>query len=280
MTTMARLAILSGRGPLPVQLARAYPDAMVVSFRGVPHDHGNHGNHGRETRQYEIERLGSLLEDLRRAGVQQVVLAGAMAHPRLAAARFDGLMVSVGPRLVAALQQGDNAVLGVVVGLLEAEGFRVRGAHELLPQLVMQEGCVGPSVPLAQDLEDAAQAMRILAALSPLDIGQGAVVAAGLCLGIETLQGTDALLSFVAGTRPDRPQKAQRGRGVLVKAAKRNQDLRIDMPAIGPDTIYAAHRAGLAGVCIAAEQVLVLQRGEVETALAQTRVFLQALVLR
>ncbi|MDO6646773.1 LpxI family protein, partial [Acinetobacter guillouiae] len=82
----------------------------------------------------------------------------------------------------------------------------------------------------------------ILLALSPLDVGQGAVVAGGLVLGIETLQGTDALLRFVGDTPA--PLRRCQG-GVLVKAPKRGQDLRVDMPAIGPDTVRNAAAAGL-----------------------------------
>ena len=116
----------------------------------------------------------------------------------------------------------------------------------------------GPE-PSAQELRDTERAFDILSALSPVDVGQGCAVAGGLCLGIETLQGTDATLRFVGET----PEALRHGqRGVYVKAAKRGQDLRVDMPAVGPATIDAVAAAGLAGLVIEAGRVMVLERAE------------------
>ncbi|MEL6127804.1 MAG: LpxI family protein, partial [Pseudomonadota bacterium] len=112
------------------------------------------------------------------------------------------------------------------------------------------------------DRKDAARARAILRALAPHDVGQAAVVAQGLCLGIETIQGTDALLRFVA-QNPVRMPDPEDGRGVLVKAPKEGQDARLDMPAIGPDTIRHAADAGLSGLVIEAGAVMVLGREEV-----------------
>ncbi|MBL3554656.1 LpxI family protein, partial [Rhodovulum sulfidophilum] len=107
-----------------------------------------------------------------------------------------------------------------------------------------------------------ARAAAIVAALGASDLGQGAVVAQGLCLAVETLPGTDAMLAWVADVagacRPD-PKGAK---GVLCKAPKPSQDRRVDLPAIGPATVEAAHRAGLAGIAVEAGGVLVLEPEE------------------
>ena len=118
--------------------------------------------------------------------------------------------------------------------------------------------------------------MDILLALSPLDVGQGTVVAGGLCLGIETLQGTDALLRFVGET----PGHLRRGSGgVLVKAPKRGQDLRVDMPVVGPDTVRNAAAAGLEGIFASAGKVLIVEQDATRAALAETGLFLAGRVL-
>jgi UDP-2,3-diacylglucosamine hydrolase len=91
-------------------------------------------------------------------------------------------------------------------------------------------------------------------------VGQGCVVAAALCLGVEAIYGTDALLADVASHRPLRhPSKG----GVFVKCAKAGQDLRVDLPTIGPDTIDRCVAAGLSGICLQAGHVIVLDRAEV-----------------
>jgi len=155
------------------------------------------------------------------------------------------------------MQGGDDSLLRFVIGIFEERGFSVRGAHDLLADLTSNSGHLAGPKPNNGDLRDAQRAADIVSALSPVDVGQGAVVAAGLCLGIETVQGTDAMLKQVEETTDKFHQK---GKGVLLKAAKRGQDLRIDMPAIGPDTVASVARAKLAGIVIEAGKVMIINR--------------------
>jgi len=267
---MGRLAILSGGGGLPVMIAAAHPQAIRVVFQGV--DHAMQP----PLAEHRFEKMGALFDDLRAQGVTEVVLAGAMARPPLDPSQFDQTMMQLAPRLMAALQGGDDAILRLIIAIFEEQGVKVLGAHEVLPGLTVEEGLFAGPEPSQAQLEDAARAMDILLALSPLDVGQGAVVAGGLCLGIETLQGTDALLRFVGET----PDHLRRGKGgVLVKAPKRGQDLRVDMPAVGPDTVRNAAKAGLDGIVVSAGKVVLIDRDATRTALEETGLFLFARVL-
>lgn len=110
------------------------------------------------------------------------------------------------------------------------------------------------------DARDAARAARIVAALGAVDVGQAAVVAQGICLGVETIQGTDVLLDFVARTAARHRPDPEGLRGVLFKGPKPIQDRRLDLPAVGPDTVAGAARAGLAGIALAAGGVMLLDR--------------------
>ncbi len=261
------LAILACDGALPVQIAQAYPDALQITLAGVPHQMGA------AAREFRIERLGELFDTLRQAGIARLVFAGALTRPALDPGQFDPLMQTIAPRLIGAMGQGDDGLLRQVIAIFEEQGIAVIGAHELLPQLVagpdLQEGAAADE----GDLADAGRACEILRALSPMDIGQSCAVAGGQCLGIETVQGTDALLRFVADT----PAALKRGRkGVFVKAAKAQQDLRIDMPTIGPGTIAGVARAGLAGLLIEAGRVMILERDETLRAVSEHGLFLHA----
>lgn len=246
---MGRLAIISAKGQLPVELARAVPDALVVTLKGVAHDQTG------PVHEHQLEKLGLMFDGLKAEGVSEVVFAGAMARPKLDPAAFDPFMQATAPRLMAAFGQGDDALLRLVISLFEENGLQVRGAHEML-EITARTGLIAGPAPDEMALKDAARGAEILAITARLDIGQGAVVAGGLCLGIETLQGTDAMLDFVAQT----PEHLRRAKGVFVKAPKAGQDLRVDMPAIGPDTVRHVAQAGLAGVALAAGRVLVLDR--------------------
>ena len=261
---MGKLAILSGGGALPVLIAKAHPDAMRVVFEGVPHDMPT------PFELHSIAKMGGIWTALKEAGVTRVVFAGGLARPALNPAEMDAGMLSIAERLMAAMQQGDDALLRLIIAVFEEQGFEVVAAHGLLPELCASEGLIGGPQPDEAAMRDAEMAKEILAALASVDVGQGAVVAAGLCLGIETLQGTDALLKFVADT----PDKLRRGKGVLVKAPKAGQDLRMDMPAVGPDTVRNAAAAGLAGIVVAAGNVLLLDPAALKVALDETGLFL------
>lgn len=251
-------------------LAAAHPEAVRVVFHGVEHAMQP------PLAEHRFEKLSQLFDDLKSRGVTRVVLAGAMSRPALDPAQLDPFMMQLAPRLMAAMQGGDDAILRLIIAVFEEQGFEVVGAHELLPGMTVPDGLFAGPEPSEAALADASRAADILLALSPLDVGQGAVVAGGLCLGIETLQGTDALLGFVAQT----PAHLRRGKGgVLVKAPKRGQDLRVDMPVVGPDTVKNAAAAGLEGLVASAGKVLIVDQDATRKALEDSGLFLMGRVL-
>ncbi|WP_339852454.1 LpxI family protein [Roseovarius nubinhibens] len=262
------LAILACGGALPVRLAEAHPEAHIYTLKGVPSALNGEA--------HQLEKIGSLFHAMKSAGVTRMVFAGHLARPAINPAECDAQMMSIAPRIMQALPKGDDALLREVIAIFEEQGFAVVGAHELLPELLVESGlALGPAPSKAEEA-DVARAIEILSHMSPLDIGQGCVVAGGQCLGIETVQGTDAMLGFVAGT----PEALRRGqKGVYVKAPKRGQDLRVDMPAIGANTVEAVAKAGLAGLVVAADQVMMIDRKTTLEALEKTGVFLVARAL-
>jgi hypothetical protein len=252
-------AIIAGAGTLPRLLAEAGP-ALTVRFEGAP------GGTGGADLTARFERLGQLFADLRARDVTELCLAGAMRRVRFDPDALDATTADLLPGLQRAMGQGDDALLRRIVAIFEAEGFALRGAHEVRPDLLAPEGVVHG---LLASGGDAARARAVLGALGPLDVGQAAVAADGQILGIETLQGTDAMLAFVADTAPG-------SGGVLVKRAKPGQDLRVDMPAIGPDTVEGAARAGLSGIEVQAGHVRYLDPDAVRAACAEHGVALWA----
>ena len=161
------------------------------------------------------------------------------------------------------IARGDDQVLRGAVMLLEERGHRVVGAHELAPDLVAPRALTGSRQPGADDREAIAFGLELLASLSDFDIGQGAVVDRRHVLAIEGPEGTDRMIRRVRGLRQSwfGLRRREEG-GVLIKAAKRGQDLRVDMPTIGPRTVREAARAGLAGIAIGAGSTFVLEQEE------------------
>lgn len=249
---MSRIALIAGLGGLPAALVAAMePPPLVCALAGFAPE----GVAVDVT--FRVERLAVFWRHIEDLGVGRVIFAGAVRRPSLDPALFDPETAALLPRLLEGLQGGDDALLRGVLALFEAAGFAVLGVGDVAPGLLPGEGVLagacGPG-----DMADASRAAEIVAALGALDLGQGAVVAQGLCLAVEALPGTDAMLEAVAALPATlRPDPAQ-GRGLLYKAAKPGQDRRIDQPVIGVATLRLAARAGLAGVAFQAGEVICL----------------------
>lgn len=246
---MPKRAILAGGGVLPQLLLEVEP-AVLVTFEGTPVQ-----ARADQVIPARFEQLATLFETLHAHGVDELCLAGAMRRPTFDPTALDAGTAALLPRLMGAMVQGDDGLLRAVIALLEEQGFTICAPHDIRPDLLAAEGVLAGEVSDAMRA-DATRAAAVLAALDPQDVGQGAVVAKGQVLAIETLPGTDAMLEFVAQTCPN-------SGGVLMKRPKAGQDLRVDMPGIGPQTIAMMQKAGLSGLALHAGGALILERDAV-----------------
>jgi DUF1009 family protein len=204
---------------------------------------------------------------LREHHVTELVLAGGIRRPSLAALRPDWraakLFARVGYRAL-----GDDGLLSAVVKELEQEGFRVLGADQLLDRALAPQGPLGRLRPDSQSQADIERGLRVARTLGALDVGQAAVVQQGLVLGVEAIEGTDELLRRCAALRREGPG------GVLVKVGKPGQERRADRPTIGLRTILLAAETGLRGIAVEADATIVLDRDEVIRAADRVGLFL------
>jgi len=248
------LAIIAGRGQLPALLAASDPRALVCAMPGTGPEIG-----GRMVDiVFRIERMIPFLDELKSRGVSEVCFAGAADRPQLDTSALDPATAALSPRLRQAMLAGDDETLRFVLTLFEQHGFAVRGAHEILPDLLPEAGILGRLRPDQQSQADAKRAETVMAALGRADLGQGCVVQQGQVLSVEALPGTDWMLARLADAPfPARPA-ASAGKGLLYKGPKPQQDFRIDLPAIGSDTVAAVHATGLGGIVIEAGGVMVL----------------------
>ena len=269
--TPARTVVIAGQGSLAAVVVAALRDGgaepRVFALEGFAPD-------GIAAEPFRLERLVPLLDRLVAEGVERVVFAGAVRRPRLDPELFDQRTAALLPRILNAMQSGDDGALREVIAIFEDWGLIVVGVQDLLPDLVPGAGVLAGD-PTDVDRRDADRAAEILAALGPLDLGQGAVVAGGLCVAVETLPGTDAMLDFVARHRAGAAGPGGAG-GVFYKAPKPGQDRRIDLPTLGPATIEAAARAGLSGIAWEAGGVILLDRAAAVAAAKGSGLFLWA----
>jgi DUF1009 family protein len=171
------------------------------------------------------------------------------------------------PQVFAAFRGGDDHLLSGVSRIFERDGFRLLGVKDVAPDLLLPAGCLTRAAPDADAEIDIALAREVLTALSRFDIGQAVVVIDRHVVGVEDIEGTDGLLKRIASLREQGRIGAPERRGVLVKAPKRGQDLRFDLPTIGPRTVEGAVNAKLAGIAVVAGHTLVAEpQAMIETA--------------
>lgn len=253
------VAIIAGAGQLPIELADHLKAAgrphFILAFRGFATTELRR----RADAVCDLLDIAAIQRHLESWSPEVVTLAGAVRRPGLSALLGAFSLLRNRREVQEIVTGGDDHVLRGAVRLLEERGFQVVGAHELAPGLVV-EADLTAGVPAREEEHPAVQVgLEVLASLALFDIGQAVVVANRRVLAIEGPEGTDRMLQRVAYLRRSWSGKRSEG-GVLVKAAKRGQDLRVDMPAIGPRTVTEAARAGLTGIAVGAGSTFILDR--------------------
>jgi len=204
-------------------------------------------------------------------GVEEVVMIGTIRRPTLADLMPDLRTAAFFARTgMKAL--GDDGILRALIKEIEAENMRVVGIHEVLPHLLVKEGILTKKHPDKQAEADISRGIEVAEALGRLDVGQSVVVQQGLVLGVEGIEGTDELIRRCAG------YKRKGSGGVLVKLRKPQQDMRIDLPTIGVNTIENIHNSGLAGVAVHAGNALIMDENKVIERANEYGVFIKGIV--
>ena len=262
MTTAATnrsspVGVIAGGGALPFAVADSLAArgiaAVIFALKGAcdPAQVARFRHHW-----ISVGQIGKAARLFRSEGCRDLIFIGSLARPALADIRLDWGTLRVMGNLVAAFRGGDDHLLSGIGRIFEQDGFRMIGVKDAAPDLLMPTGCITRTVPDAAATADIARGREVLAALGPFDIGQAAVVIDGHVVAVEDIEGTDGLLARVARLRRDGRIRAKASRGALVKGPKSGQDLRYDLPTVGPRTVEAAAAAGLAGIAVAAENTI------------------------
>lgn len=266
---LPKLGIIAGGGDLPREIIaecrRSGRPFYVVALKGqadtetvkdTPHT------------WIRLGAAGKTIKTFRQQNAIELVMAGSVTRPSLAQLRPDfwALKFFASSRVH---NKGDDGLLRAVIVALEShEGFRVVGAHAILPDLLATEGSYGNVSPDRQALQDINIAWEAAYELGAQDIGQAAVARNGALIAKESASGTAVMLSGITALDAHRPA------GVLVKVSKPDQEYRADLPAIGPDTIDQAVKAGLAGIAIEAGKALILNKVQTIKAANDAQLFI------
>lgn len=258
-----KLGLVAGGGALPMSVAArceaegravfvvrlvGFADPHLARYDGV--DAG-------------MAEIGKILSALKKAGCRAVCFAGTVSRPDFKTLKPDLMGATLLPGFVKAATQGDDALLRKILSVFEGEGYAVEGADDVLGGETLPGGALGRLSPSEEQLSDLKKALHVAEKSGELDIGQGAVVCDGLVLAVEAQEGTDAMLTRVAGLPADLRGTTGALKGALGKAPKPIQDLRVDMPVIGARTVELAAAAGLAGIGGVAGKLILIDRAAI-----------------
>ncbi|MFA4940161.1 LpxI family protein [Brevundimonas sp.] len=263
MTGSGKLGLIAGGGDLPAAVATrcdaegrpiflirlaGFADPHLIRWPGA---------------EFGMAQIGAILKALKTEGCTTVCLAGIVNRPDFKTLKPDFKGATLLPGIVASATKGDDALLRKILSVFEAEGFAVEGADDILGGDTLAAGALGAVSPTPEQLADLKKALHVAEKSGELDIGQGAVVCDGLVLAVEAQEGTDAMLSRVAGLPTDLRGSTGDRKGALGKAPKPIQDLRVDMPVIGPRTVEMAAAAGLAGIGGVVGRLILIDRAAI-----------------
>jgi DUF1009 family protein len=272
------LALICGGGSLPLAIADSVSargrQVLLFPLQGIarPEDYAQ-----RPHTWVRIAKFGTLARAARAAGCHEMVLIGSLVRPAFWQVRFDLTTLKLLPRIAAAFRGGDDYLLSSGARLIEEQGFRVLGAHEVAPEILVPKGALARVQPSEGDRADIALGFDYLHATGPFDVGQAVVVAGRHVLAVEAAEGTDQMLERIAALRASGHIRASTAGGVLVKAPKRGQDRRFDLPSIGPRTVEGAARAGLAGIAVVAGSTIVAEPERLIAAADRANIFVVGL---
>ncbi|HCU59134.1 MAG TPA: DUF1009 domain-containing protein [Alphaproteobacteria bacterium] len=203
-----------------------------------------------------IGQAGTGFQKFKDEHIQDVVMIGTIRRPTLADLvpdlRTTAFFAKIGFKSL-----GDDGILRALIKEIEVENWRVVGIHEIMPDILIKSGVLTKAKPDKQALADIKRGVEVGLKLGELDVGQSVVVQQGLVLGVEGIEGTDELIKRTAA------YQRKGDAAVLIKLRKPQQDMRIDLPTIGLQTVENAHKSGFKGLAVHAGNALIVDEKEV-----------------
>lgn len=248
-----KLAIIAGSGMLPKHVVDSCKKKKIpYTIIGLA-GHTEIENFGEESdfELFNIHSISKILKSMMSGNVSHVTLCGKVSRTSIPKLMLD----LKGAKLLASIIKNglaDSDLLGTIIKFLESEGFAIIAPELIASEIVLHQGNATKLKPSDNAYEDIKRGLQILKGVASFDVGQALVIQSGLVLGVEAAEGTDELIKRCGEIK-------QQGEGpILIKICKPFQDLRVDLPCIGPKTVELAAEFGFAGIAAEAEKTLML----------------------
>ena len=220
-----------------------------------------------------IAKFGTFARVARAAGCHELVMIGSLVRPAFWQLRFDLTTLMLLPQIAAAFRGGDDHLLSSGVRLIEEQGFRVLGAHEVAPEILVPEGALGHVQPASATVPISLWGWTICTPPVRSMSGRRWWWRDGMCWRWKRRKAPTRCSSVSPTCARAAAFRASTVGGVLVKAPKRGQDRRFDLPSIGPLTVEGVARAGLAGIAVVAGLTIVAEPAQLVQAADRAKIF-------
>jgi len=246
------VTLIAGNGVLPVIFARGAKKRglRVCMISHIGETLPESESEAAEVTRVKVGQFGKIVDAIEKMGNLEVAFVGGITKTSILSGVFPDLLAL---RLIRkSRDMRDDTILTTAARHIESLGFKVVSCVKYCPELVVTKGIAGMNKPDESQTDDAYYGMKVLASLSDFSTGQAVVVKSGNVLAIEAVEGTDGMISRVG--------EMKLKNAVLVKAAKREQELRFDIPAVGPVTMRNCASAGISAVFLEAGRTMFLDR--------------------
>ena len=263
-----RLGLIAGNGRFPFLLldaARAHGLRVVVAAIKEETDSEINERAAREPEFVRVHwlslgELSKLIEMFQREGVTRAVMAGQVKHKQIfSSIRPDWRLAKL---LLNLRTRNTDMLLGAVAKVLEDEGITLMSSTAFLEPMLAGEGVLSARAPDETERGDIDYGLRVARGIAGFDLGQTVVIAAGACVAVEAMEGTDATIARAGALfrTLEEPASTLERRLTVVKVAKPKQDMRFDVPVVGLPTIEAMQAAGATCLCVEAGRTLLFDR--------------------
>jgi len=246
------LGLIAGGGVFPLMVADAARDKglRVVAVAHEGETDSLLSEKVDELAWIKLGQLGHLIKVLKKAGVTKTVMAGTINKKKM----FENIRPDLrGLTLMSKLAIfHDDDILRAVAGELQREGIHIVSSVDQLPELLAPYGNLTRKKPNKEEREDVDFGWKIAKELGRLDIGQCVVVRKKTVLALEAIEGTNETIL--------RGGKLAKEKAVVVKVSKPNQDLRFDVPTVGPETIEVMSQVSASVLAIEAGKTLIFDK--------------------
>jgi len=262
------LGLIAGNGRFPFLLldaARAYGLRVVVAAIKEETDPEINERARLDPENIRVHwmslgELSKLIEMFQREGVTQAVMAGQVKHKQIfSSIRPDWRLAKL---LLNLRTRNTDMLLGAVAKVLEDEGITLMSSTAFLEPMLAAAGVLTSRSPNEVERGDIDYGLKVARGIAGFDLGQTVVIAAGACVAVEAMEGTDATIARAGALFRTLNEDASTlaRRLTVVKVAKPKQDMRFDVPVVGLPTIETMREAGATCLCVEAGRTLMFDR--------------------